>query len=133
MARLMWTDSFALGITSIDEQHKRFLDALNELLDAQDASGQACLASTLIDRLKAYAAEHFHVEEGYMQAFAYPGYEEHLMEHEHFLDTVRHFEDACANGGVESAKLLDYLLNWMAQHLTGVDRQMGRYLEEYLR
>lgn len=133
MARIKWTDAYTLGIKTIDEQHKQFLDALNELLDAQDASGQACLADHLVARLKSYADGHFHVEEGFMQAFGYPGYEAHLAEHEHFRETVRHFDEVCCNGGGDSAIILDYLQNWMAQHLTGVDRQLGRYLEQHLR
>ncbi len=132
MARLQWSDAYALGLKAIDDQHKQFLDTLNELLDAQSSSGQACLAQNLVEKLKSYAAEHFHVEEGYMQAFGYPGYQAHLVEHEEYLDTVRRFDEACAQGGADSAAIIDYLQNWMIQHLVGADRQMGRYLEEYL-
>ena len=134
MQRTEWSETFALGIKTIDDKHKHFLDTMNALLDAQEATGgQACLAENLVDRLKAYATEHFHVEEGYMQAFGYPEYETHRAEHDGFLEAVSRFEGACAAGAANAAEILDYLQGWMRQHLVGVDRQMGRFLDEYLR
>jgi len=126
-------EGLALGIKSLDEKRKRFLESLNAFFDAQERTGQACLAESVVGWLKAFAAEHFHVEEGYMQVFGYPEYESHLKEHEGFMETVCRFEDACVQSGGDSREILDYMQGWVKQHLLGVDRQMGRYLAEHLR
>ncbi|GAB6126641.1 bacteriohemerythrin [Humidesulfovibrio idahonensis] len=133
MARIEWQPSLAIGIQSIDEQHKDLLQTFNALIDKQEHSGLSCPAEDLVARLKTFAAEHFHIEEGYMQAFSYPDLPAHMTEHEAFLGTVATFENACAAGSATAEAILKFLEEWISGHLAGADRQMGRYLEDYLR
>jgi hemerythrin-like metal-binding protein len=133
MPYFQWNDSLLTGIKTIDEQHRLLVDMVNDLHDAVQQSGQHCPAPELVARLKAYAAEHFHVEEGYMQAFAYPGFEAHLKEHQSFADAVQTFEDNCASDSANAPEVLDFVKKWLIEHITGVDVQMGRFLEDYLR
>lgn len=132
MPYFVWDDSLLVGIKSIDEQHRRLVDMVNGLHDAAEQSGHQCLTPELVDQLKAYAAEHFHIEEGYMQAFAYPDFEAHLKEHEGFSAAVQYFEKACADGRTHPAEVLEFLKQWLTEHIKGVDMQMGRFLEYYL-
>ncbi len=133
MPYFQWSDSLLMGIKAIDDQHRQLVDMVNSLHDAVEASGQHCPAPDLVARLKAYAAEHFHVEEGYMQAFGYPEFEAHLKEHQYFSDAVTTFEDNWATDTANPAEVLDFLKKWLTEHITGVDVQMGRFLEDYLR
>lgn len=133
MAYFEWKDSLSIGIKSIDEQHITLVAMVNELHDALQSSGQQCPALDFVERLKAYALEHFHIEEGYMQAFAYPEFKAHQKEHEDFCAAVQGFETACAQGTASPAEVLAYLKDWLTHHITGVDVQMGRFLEDYLR
>ncbi len=133
MQRIEWTESLNLGIKSIDDQHRELVAMLNGLLDSIESTGQACPAENLVEKLKTYAAEHFHVEEGYMQAFAYPEFAEHQREHEDFLEKVARFESDCAAGKTSLADVLDFLQGWLTAHIVGTDRRMGSYLEDYLR
>jgi len=128
-----WNDSLLVGIKTIDDQHWQLVDMINTLHDAVEQRGQHCPAPELVARLKAYAAEHFHIEEGYMQAFAYPGLETHLEEHQAFSAKVQTFEDACADDSANPAEVLDFLKGWLTEHITGVDVHMGRFLEDHLR
>jgi hemerythrin len=128
-----WNDSLLVGIKAIDDQHRRLVDMVNDLHDSLQSSGQLCPAPELVASLKAYAAEHFHIEEGYMQAFEYPEYEEHLKEHQFFDDTIRTFEEDCAAGRANPADLLNFVKKWLSEHIRGVDVQMGRFLQDYLR
>ena len=127
-----WKDSLSVGIRSIDEQHRKLVIMVNNLHEAVHAGNQ-CPALDLVEHHKAYAAEHFHVEEGYMQAFGYPEYEAHLKEHHYFSDAVTTFEENCATDTANPAEVLDFLKRWLTEHITGVDVQMGRFLEDYLR
>ena len=132
MPRVVWTDAFAVGIKSLDDQNKSFIALLNALVDEQDANARTCPSEDLVGHLKAYAAEHFHIEEGYMQAFGYPDYAAHDKEHRAFLDTVGQFEAACATGKANPQDIIDFMQDWLSAHLAGADRQMGRFLEDYL-
>ena len=132
MPRIEWSSTLALGIKSIDDQHKNLIDAFNALREAQ-AAGQVCAAEDLVTRLKNFAAEHFHIEEGYMQAFGYPETSAHLKEHEDFLAAVDRFEACCAEGVASAEGVLGFLETWINGPLAGADRRLGRYLEDYLR
>ncbi len=132
MPYLEWKDSLSVGIRNIDEQHRQLVDMVNELHDEAETSGRHCPAPELVARLKAYAAEHFHIEEGYMQAFAYPDFEAHRLEHEGFLSAIHGFEAACTAGQADPREVLEFLKQWLVQHITDVDVQMGRFLEDYL-
>lgn len=129
MPLMEWTDSLAVGIRSIDEQHRRFLALVNQLSDAAQESGGQCPPGDLLARLTAFADEHFHVEEGYMQAFGYPDLAAHQEDHEAFRAAVRGFGEACAGTG----EILEFLQGWLARHLLEMDVRMGRFLEDYLR
>jgi len=131
MPYYQWNDSLLTGIKTIDDQHKQLVEMVNTLHDTMERSGQ-CLAPELVDRLKTYAAEHFHVEEGYMQAFAYPEFEAHLKEHEGFYAAVLSCEKGCADGSTHPAELLEFLKSWLTHHILDVDMKMGRFLEDYL-
>lgn len=133
MPYIPWTDSLLVGIKNIDEQHRRLVDMVNQLHDEAEASGARCPSPELVARLKNYAAEHFHIEEGYMQAFAYPDFEEHLREHEAFNSAVQSFEDGCADGSAHPAVVLEFLKSWLTNHILDSDIRMGRFLEDYLR
>jgi hemerythrin-like metal-binding domain len=132
MPRIEWQEALSVGIKSIDEQHKNLLVTFNALLEA-NAAGKTSPADDLVACLKTFAAEHFHVEEGYMQAFAYPETAAHQKEHEDFLAAVALFESACAEGRGNPNAVLGFLETWINGHLAGADRRMGRYLEDYLR
>jgi hemerythrin-like metal-binding protein len=132
MPYFAWNDSLLVGIKNIDEQHRQLVDLINELHDAVTQADQHCPAPELVARLKAYAAEHFHIEEGYMQAFAYPEFEEHLREHESFNAAMQIFEHNCATDSANPAEVLDFLKHWLTEHILGLDIKMGRFLDDYL-
>ncbi|MDP3426148.1 MAG: bacteriohemerythrin [Humidesulfovibrio sp.] len=132
MPYFQWNDSLLTGIKTIDDQHRQLVDMVNALHDSVEEVGQHCPAPDLVARLKAYAAEHFHVEEGYMQAFAYPEYEAHLKEHQTFVDAVQTFEDNCASDSANAPEVLDFVKKWLTEHISGVDVAMGRFLQDYL-
>jgi len=132
MPLIEWTPALVLGIKSIDDQHRQLVESFNALRQKQDV-GQGCAAEDLVERLKTFAAEHFHIEEGYMQAFGYPDAAAHLREHEDFLAAVARFESACTEGSANADGVLGFLETWIGGHLAGADRRLGRYLEDYLR
>jgi hemerythrin len=132
MPYLQWTDSLLMGIKTIDDQHRRLVDMVNELHDLATGSGQRCPTPEMVARLKTYAGEHFLVEEGYMQAFAYSGYAAHKKEHEAFCAALQCFEKGCADGRVHPAELLEFLKSWLTNHILDVDMKMGQFLGDYL-
>lgn len=133
MPPIQWTDALTMGIQTLDQQHKGLFELYEGLCAAQSEAGPTCTSQELLEALRAYAEDHFHIEEGYMQAFGYPDFDAHTAEHEAFLLDMGRFEAACDSGDASVQDMLDYLGNWLVEHIQGVDMKMGRFLEEHLR
>jgi hemerythrin len=131
MSYFEWKDSLQIGIKTIDDQHRHLVALIDELHDTATRPEQYSVPEVLA-RLRIYATEHFHVEEGYMQAFAYPEFTAHLKEHEGFCAAVQCFEKSYADGSAHPAELLEFLKSWFTNHILDVDMRMGRFLDDYL-
>jgi len=68
---IKWTPALAVGVSAIDQQHKELFDHVAKLIDAMKNS-DAAEVGRLMDFLGAYVVEHFRMEEGLMQRYAYP-------------------------------------------------------------
>ncbi|MEW8014522.1 MAG: bacteriohemerythrin [Candidatus Sedimenticola endophacoides] len=76
MAHLEWSNSLDTGISVIDEQHKRIVDYINELHDAQQTLDKRRVGE-VIDELVDYTVSHFAFEESLMEQAGYPFLEAH--------------------------------------------------------
>ena len=54
MDSFKWKDGFNIGITEIDEQHRSFLDCLNDCYSQISSEKRTSIDQSLIDRLSAY-------------------------------------------------------------------------------
>lgn len=126
-----WTNSLALGVASIDEQHKRMLDIINMLHNSM-VSGMSdeCFAG-LFDSLIDCTFTHFKHEEDFFAQTSYPGAEKHRQEHETLrreLDSFR--EDIVNRGDAEKeAAMMETLKVWFLNHLETEDKPLGVHLK----
>jgi hemerythrin len=127
---LPWRDEFTLGLAVVDAQHRELVDAMNRLtplLHAGDAGGvDGTLA--FLDR---YVRDHFGTEEALMARHAYPFTAEHLREHENFVAFLRRLAGQVAAGRPRLHLVFQvqvFLLDWFANHSTGTDRHLVRWL-----
>lgn len=126
---ITWNASFSVKVPSLDEQHVKLLEYLNELhavlLESpQDSSGY----ESILEKLAAYADEHFSYEEGLMRRCGYPGYIEHKGMHGDFLSKVREFESQMRDGDLVAQELLFFLQNWLISHIKGSDKEYSDLL-----
>jgi hemerythrin len=127
---LAWRDEFTLRFEPIDGQHHGLVDAMNRLtplLHAGDASG---VEGTLAF-LDGYVTEHFGSEEALMKGHGYPFAAEHLREHRNFVGFMRRLAGEIAAGRPRLHLIFQiqiFLLDWFANHSTGTDRHLVRWL-----
>jgi hemerythrin-like metal-binding protein len=124
-----------VGIEQIDNEHKKLVDLLNELNRALQAGmGQGALGGVL-DGLCQYTVYHFAHEEILFQESNYPRYEEHRRQHEALtakaLKIYQDFQSGTAE--VLPEQVLEFLKNWLSQHIMGADREAGLYLQAFKR
>lgn len=130
MAYLDCDERFATGIPSIDYEHRRLVDLVNnlDLLITDGASAQS-IAATLAE-FHALATAHFALEERIMQALRHSRYKYCRDEHYRLLDEVRDIMEGYERGVFEPlARLPAALKDWLCG-LMNIDAEMFAGLDE---
>jgi hemerythrin len=126
----VWKESFNIGDDEIDEQHKLFLDYVNECYNAACLDSQSQVTGATIYDLKAYAATHFRFEENLMKENGYPDLDRHIKEHLFFEMQVAEIEQVRAGGGKRSVdSLLQFLKGWFLRHILEHDKKLAAFLK----
>lgn len=129
MPYISWKRSFNLGIQVIDDQHKKLIDIINELYEAQKLGTSQLIINEVISKLEEYTKYHFDMEEEMQHANKYPEISNHKKEHQEFIDKLTLLKrDARNNNLLLSLKTVDYLKDWTINHILGSDKDFGDYL-----
>lgn len=129
MAILSWNQSFNLGIDSIDQQHRKLVDIINQLHDRIEINGHNHEIIDVLDNLINYTHYHFAAEEQFMLLKDYDSLEfrKHQANHIDFLREIRKKQTQCHDKPEQVGdELLDFLVDWMVNHILGEDKAMAR-------
>jgi len=124
-----WKDDYSVGIDSIDQQHKKLLNLINQLQTAVDYSTGEQFEREALDELVDYTKTHFSYEEGLMRDNDYPDFEPHKAQHEKMFAKV---EEVLAeyeqDQDTAMANAAEYLKDWLINHINGTDKEYSSYL-----
>lgn len=129
MEAFQWSPCFVTGLTTVDEQHHRLVDLINqfgELLMRPHGDWVDDIEAVFAE-LADYAKVHFQDEEILMaQAGLDPRHvSHHKDQHVKFFQDVTYLHAELQSGSRQDAKaLLDFLSNWLAYHILGTDQLM---------
>ena len=127
MTFAVWKDEYSLGNDVIDTQHKFLFQMLNELAEAGPGDKESA-AYICLSRMEKYAQDHFRDEENFMRENNYPGLEQHIRAHEGFMVRVSDYQEAVFGGYVPFADMLEFLKNWLVEHILVIDRQYMHHI-----
>jgi len=129
MAFMNWNESLSVRIDSIDDQHKKLIDLINDFYDNIQRRSNSENISELIRGMKSYTQLHFATEERYMQRLDYPNYAIHKSEHDNFMDKVTALEEKFNSGKIIiSFEITGFLKDWVRNHIQVVDKQYSDFL-----
>lgn len=129
MAFFVWNDRYSVGVTELDSQHKQLIKILNELFEAMTSGKTKEVLGKVLNELITYTKTHFSSEERYLQSYGYPSLTEHKKEHEAFVAKVSAFQKDFSAGKLSlSVEMSSFLKNWLVQHISGVDKKYGSFL-----
>ncbi|HUX27408.1 MAG TPA: bacteriohemerythrin [Terracidiphilus sp.] len=132
MALMIWSDKLSVGVQSIDAQHSVLVEALNELHGAMMKGQARSLTGPLLRNLVAYTRDHFAAEEAMMAAAKYPGLTEHHLRHRDLSQQVEGYIARFEQGEITlSLHLLNFLRDWLTNHILKEDRAYGPWLNEH--
>jgi len=128
MALFKWNETLSVKIKSIDEQHKKLIDMINDFYDNIINRTNNENMSKLISSMKHYTLVHFTAEEKYMEYYEYPEYEKHKKEHETFIVKVTEVEEKLKSGKlVLSLEMTMFLKDWLKKHIQGTDKKYSDF------
>jgi len=126
-----WSESMSVGVALLDSDHKALIDTIDRLHFAVEAGEAPEILDQIFDALVAYVEHHFAREEAVLAACAYPGAAAHKAEHLKFAQDMRYTRDRYFRGeeAAIGRELLDYLKNWLSQHILVEDMAYRPYAE----
>ena len=133
MNKFEWDGSLSIGVDLIDEQHKMLIEKLGDLSEALRKSVEHNEILKTLEFMMDYTDFHFTAEEKTMADHDYPGLEFQQQQHAEFKVTLNNIlEDFKEEGPTKSlaTSVNVFLLNWLIDHIKGVDLKLGEFLSE---
>ncbi len=125
MEKLVWSSDLDTGIHVIDEQHKRIVEYINELIDLKNSPEKGKIGN-VIDELVDYTISHFAFEESVMEDAGYAFLSPHKKIHELFTKKVASITERFKSGEDVVDDLLLLLKKWLINHIQNED---GDYID----
>ncbi len=120
---------FSLSIDKKLINHKKIIDAINELHDAMASGKGKDALEGILNGLASYANSHFASEEEEMVRHNYPDYEAHRGKHQAMLGKVGTLIEDYKQGEMSlSHQVSDFLSDWLNKHIVGTDQQYSSFI-----
>jgi hemerythrin len=121
---IKWADNYSVGISIIDEEHKKLFGILNKVIVAKEHNGNPEELWEVLSEMTNYALTHFKTEEAYMEEFNYPEYQDHKEEHRDFSTEIIAYHDKVIKGDSQIAnEIIEYLKWWLVNHIQETDKK----------
>ena len=129
---LAWSDELSIGDHDIDRQHQALVKLLNRLRQALESRAPAEEIAAQLGEIKRHTEWHFRYEEGLMDEHDLKGADAHKMLHESLLADLDDVVADFSGGKYDQLEdlLQNYLKFWLLDHITHVDRGLGRTLDK---
>lgn len=128
-----WDESFLTGVAPVDKQHKRLVDLINDMgeiaMSGETADPEELAAVT--KEMLEYAKFHFRDEEELMERSGLDARHiaDHHAQHQAFFEESQSLTTVKRELHPEQTReLLQYLVDWLAYHILGIDQSMARQL-----
>lgn len=126
-----FTDKYKTGITFVDDEHRKLFEIIsdtNDLIHDQLLHDKYDEIMRLLAELRDYTELHFSEEEALMERIHYPELPSQKRAHAAFVDRLVNIdldemEDLDDNQQVYLLDLIQFLLNWLANHILACDKK----------
>jgi len=129
MAFLSWRKDYEVGVAQIDAEHHGLFDLINAFHDTRARGDSRREVALVLNRLVAYAEEHFQHEEKLMSENGYPNLEMHREQHGELVASIFAINERLAADTVKaSTEILPFIKNWLVEHIVKNDMDIGDFL-----
>lgn len=129
MEKITWSNKLNTGVEKIDDQHRRLVKLVNNLVSAIQSGFADDITTPLCHELAEFTSYHFRDEEMLMEEVGYPGLEEQKEQHAKLTSTVQGYLDALERGeAVAPEEMLAFLRQWLVEHIVHCDMRIGSHI-----
>ncbi len=131
MKKMIWNENFSVGVREMDEQHKKLIGMINELIERDHLTDDSETIFDVLTKMTNYALNHFEEEEQYMIKYNYSDYYIHKDLHSKFKDQVITFcKDTKAHKESIPTEIFSYLRTWLINHILETDMAYKSFFNE---
>ncbi len=117
-----WNDSFLIGISVVDKQHKRLIDLFDEIISVSNEDYDEDRILLLLNELQRYTIYHFNTEEELMRQANFQNTEMHLKQHNLFKKKIGDFMIAHNYKNIVLLnQIILFLRKWLVTHIRDID------------
>jgi len=128
VAFITWNKDLSVKIDSIDDQHKKLIELINDFYENIKNRSNNESISKLLRGMNQYTVEHFDIEEELMKKYGYPDLTVHKKEHDKFVTKVTELEEKFNSGKViVSFEITSFLKDWWKNHIQVVDQKYSDF------
>ena len=113
---MKWIPEYNTGIDVIDDQHKRILDYINEIVEINDGTDRARVKQ-ILDNIIDYTQSHFTFEESLQEEAGYNYRVPHKRVHDLFIKKIESYRDRFEMGQSIEGELHEDLSKWLINHI----------------
>jgi len=125
-----WSESYEVGISFADVQHKQLADIINRLYSVLAQGKGRLVVSKTVEDLIRYAKAHFDMEEKVLADCGYPERAAHHSEHERLVfHALEFYQDLMTNEIAMDIHSADYLRDWLGEEILEADRKFAPFLK----
>ncbi len=127
-----WEEILYTGNTVVDSQHRILVDLFNSLITAYSLNNEKAVITKILFELEDYAQFHFIEEETLLSCMEHFPSREHLKEHKEFARKISELKfDYVSDNRLIVPELIEYLKNWIRNHILGIDKVELTALSRY--
>ncbi|MCG8338858.1 MAG: bacteriohemerythrin [Proteobacteria bacterium] len=132
MPFMQWEQAYSVNIRSIDDQHKKMIDLINELYDCVKGGSERERLNETFLRLSVYTVKHFIYEEALFKKHAYSDLFEHKKKHDELAEQLTEFHKKYSVQKEEiNEELINFFKETMFEHITTCDREYIEYMSDH--
>ena len=113
---MKWVPEYNTGIDVIDDQHKRILDYINEIVEINDGTDRARVKQ-ILDNIIDYTQSHFTFEESLQEEAGYNYRVPHKRVHDLFIKKIESYRARFEMGQSIEGELHEVLSQWLINHI----------------
>ncbi len=126
-----WNESYSVGNSEMDKQHKKLIGIINKLFNAFKEGNAQNILSDILQEMIDYSNFHLNSEEKLLFKYNYPEKEEHEAKHQSFRNKTEELKELLKKGSEDAHyELIEYLKNWWTNHILVEDMKYSEFLSD---